>query len=857
SAGDDRLTGRIRLLEDSNRDGVFDTSTVFADNLTRPSSVACARGGVFVAGPTQLLFALDQDNNGIADLQRPLVAFQYTSPPEHPHRFPRALCWGPDRRIHLALPGRDAEVSNLTTPNRPAVKVWLGGLSFNPLTMELREEAGGDASGISFDDAGRKFLCTPSTSLAVGMLTGAELWRNPFGPPMPSSAALVPAPQGGAPLDCLIYRGNLYSTNLQGQAFLADPVQRTISLVTLKEGMFHPQGAGPNGPSPVTLVTSRDPSFRPMHLTVGPDDAIYVADLAREVYPGGKPPRADPENPERKASGRIWRLAPMTESIPVNIPPDLTNVVDLATALGSSNSWVRATAARLLLGYHQTNTAPILRSVLTRAKWPVARLEALRSLEACGGTTFRDLAQALADKDPTVRMAAVDLIPQRIQDGRVSDALWASLQHLSSDPSPEVRLRVALVLGSVRFPSPRYLLSAIRARNPGEEWIQRALLTASPENLAGLFIKMIGEPNMEVAQPGHDLLQQLALSIGLAGRRGDVSDCLRAMLDMNLDRDVSYPLVSAFGAGANGRGSTLPDSDEARYWVSIAYAALNVAVSGGDDQLRAEAVKVVAACIGPQFEADDYLLVLFTPRLPLPMQIPVIRALAARGSDRDYEALTQRWHLWEAREQLATLNALLEREAGAEALLRALEDGRIPMNALTSVHINLLRFSSSSEVRARAERMFGSTQPDRGRLLGNFLGALELQGSETRGRDLFAMQCSSCHQANATGVGPAPETMEQKSALHLLAGLLDPSREIAPHHATTILRLRDGRTVWGVADERNPLVIDLRTDAGPQRYLKSAVENMEQTDWSLMPDNIGAGLTRQDIADLLAYLRAP
>jgi putative heme-binding domain-containing protein len=235
----------------------------------------------------------------------------------------------------------------------------------------------------------------------------------------------------------------------------------------------------------------------------------------------------------------------------------------------------------------------------------------------------------------------------------------------------------------------------------------------------------------------------------------------------------------------------------------------------------------------------------------------VIRALAARGSDRGYEALTQRWHLWEAREQLATLNALLEREAGAEALLRALEDGRIPMNALTSVHINLLRFSSSSEVRARAERMFGSTQPDRGRLLGNFLGALELQGSETRGRDLFAMQCSSCHQANATGVGPAPETMEQKSALHLLAGLLDPSREIAPHHATTILRLRDGRTVWGVADERNPLVIDLRTDAGPQRYLKSAVENMEQTDWSLMPDNIGAGLTRQDIADLLAYLRAP
>jgi len=35
----------------------------------------------------------------------------------------------------------------------------------------------------------------------------------------------------------------------------------------------------------------------------------------------------------------------------------------------------------------------------------------------------------------------------------------------------------------------------------------------------------------------------------------------------------------------------------------------------------------------------------------------------------------------------------------------------------------------------------------------------------------------------------------------------------------------------------------------------SAVETREQTEWSLMPDNISAGLTRQDIADLLAYLQ--
>lgn len=170
------------------------------------------------------------------------------------------------------------------------------------------------------------------------------------------------------------------------------------------------------------------------------------------------------------------------------------------------------------------------------------------------------------------------------------------------------------------------------------------------------------------------------------------------------------------------------------------------------------------------------------------------------------------------------------------------------------MHINLLRSSRRPEVRARAEQIFGTESPDRDELLARYIGALDLQGSAGRGRTLFTTQCSYCHQPDRAGLGPAPETMRHKSGLQLLAGLLDPSREIAPRHETTILRLRDGRTVWGVAEEPNELVIYLQTDTGARRYLKSAVENISQPSWSLMPDNMGAGLTGQDIADLAASL---
>src|SRR5262245_1709773 len=39
-------SGRVRLLEDTDGDGIFDKSTIFLDNLHWPSAVCCYDGGV-------------------------------------------------------------------------------------------------------------------------------------------------------------------------------------------------------------------------------------------------------------------------------------------------------------------------------------------------------------------------------------------------------------------------------------------------------------------------------------------------------------------------------------------------------------------------------------------------------------------------------------------------------------------------------------------------------------------------------------------------------------------------------------------------------------------------------------------
>src|SRR5436305_12920528 len=45
----DQPIGRIRLLEDTDGDGVFDKATIFAEGFSWPTGVACWKGGVFVA----------------------------------------------------------------------------------------------------------------------------------------------------------------------------------------------------------------------------------------------------------------------------------------------------------------------------------------------------------------------------------------------------------------------------------------------------------------------------------------------------------------------------------------------------------------------------------------------------------------------------------------------------------------------------------------------------------------------------------------------------------------------------------------------------------------------------------------
>ncbi len=74
-----QLPNFIRLLEDTDRDGRFDKSTIFADKMTLPQGALWHDGALYVASPPNIWRLEDTDNDGVADRREVLVGrFGYT-----------------------------------------------------------------------------------------------------------------------------------------------------------------------------------------------------------------------------------------------------------------------------------------------------------------------------------------------------------------------------------------------------------------------------------------------------------------------------------------------------------------------------------------------------------------------------------------------------------------------------------------------------------------------------------------------------------------------------------------------------------------------------------------------------------
>src|SRR5690606_23424512 len=91
----------------------------------------------------------------------------------------------------------------------------------------------------------------------------------------------------------------------------------------------------------------------------------------------------------------------------------------------------------------------------------------------------------------------------------------------------------------------------------------------------------------------------------------------------------------------------------------------------------------------------------------------------------------------------------------------------------------------------------------------------------------------------------------------LLGNILEPSRELTAGYPTGLVETRNGETISGILSNETPAGLTLRLLGGVERIVRrSEVAKVERPAHSLMPDGLEAGLSEQDMADLLAFLTA-
>ncbi len=890
--------GRIRLLEDTDGDGRFDKSTVFADNLPWPTAVICYGGGIFVGASPDIIWLKDTNGDGKAD-ERNVVFTGFGSGVTrlNVQALINSFNWGLDNRIHGATGPNGGNAVRATATNAPPALDLRGkDFSFEPRSLRIQPETGGGQYGLSFDSVGRKFVCSNSDHLQMLMYELRHGIRNPqlaMPGPRISIAADGPAAEvfrispdepwriirtrwrvsgvvpgmveGGGRVSgyftgatgATIYRGDAYGLEFVDNAFIGDAGGNLVHRKVLVPNGVALTGKRPADEQNSEFIASRDTWFRPVHFQNGPDGCLYIADMYREVI---EHPWSIPEAIKKHIDlnsgndrGRIYRVVPEGFKQPAR-PQLATATTSLLVAnLASPNGWTRDTAARLLYERQDRRAVPELEKLL-RSRSMHGRLHALYTLQGLISLESRHVLAALGDPEERVREHAVKLAEPLLSNSRTGGgALVDKLLAMTGDLSPRVRYQLAFTLGEVRHANQPRALAEIIRRDVDIAWTQWAVLSALNNGLGEVFTTLIHDRHFRSSVASAEFLRKL---VELIGARNNAAE-IRSVLEFAIKPDPAAPvavLVRALGDGAARAGTTLAAVDKLSHLKGIFAAAAQTAENPkASEAARIQAVQLLAMT---SFAESGTKLARLLDAPQDPVRLAAMGALARFSSPEVGSEILKRWADFSPRVRTEALAVLLTRADRSLAVLHALQTGTIKTADISAAQVKALRASRDPAVSALAAKVF-VPEAKAAEVLKTFQPALAMAGDAQRGKTVFLERCVACHRAGQDGFALGPDFVTVKTAGKdkLLASIIDPNAEVAPQFIAFQVDTRDDESYTAIIGNETPGNVTLRMANGQEVNLpRTKVKAMKSSGQSLMPEGLANGLTPQSMADLIEFI---
>ncbi len=806
---------RIRILEDTDHDGKADKSTLFAEQLSIPTSLIFANGGVIVHQAPETLFLKDTNGDDVADERK--VLFRGWSSADT-HAGPSNLHYGLDNWLYFmagyagfrgTVGGEDLDFRTGFVRMKP-----------DGSKMEFLRNTNNNSWGIGLSEEGVLFGSTangnPSEYMSIanrhyenvrgwssGVLTG--IGGNPKFRAITEKVRQVDH-HGGytAAAGHALYTARNYPKEYWNRtAFVAEPTGHLLATFEID-----PEGANYRSKQSFNLAVSEDEWTSPTMGEVGPDGNVWMLDWYNYIVQHNPTPAGFStgkgnayETPLRdKIHGRIYRIVSRENPGELSFTLKDATPEKLVATLQNSNLFWRQHAQRLLVERGNKDVVPALLELLNSSKSDaiglnVGAMHALWTL--VGLDAAKDelpnaaLVKALGNPSAGVRRNALLALPATKESAN-------QMIGLLGDSNGQVRL--AAFLGLADHPATDKAAAALVKAladpiNTKDKWLPDALTAAAakqegsflmawllqngPEDEAGLVdeasTKVItvvsehvarGNPSaenasalvvaLEKAQPARTALVLKGFIKGWpAGKVAFDPAAEKALINL-VDKLPATARVDLIRLGDRWRVASL---------LAFTEKLMGDLLKVIKDEKKPNGERMVAAGQAIDFHRDDISLAktvlgLISPRSDADFALEVLevvgRSEAAIAKDL-LEASTG----WSPAIRGVAMRLLAQRPAWTPTLLDACEVGTV---RITDLPLDQQRAMANhpnrriaSRTKALLEKGGGLPNADRQKVIDGLASTTKTTGDALRGKAVYLQHCAKCHLHNqVTGVGVPP-----------------------------------------------------------------------------------------------------
>jgi putative membrane-bound dehydrogenase-like protein len=893
--------GRIRFLEDRDGDGRYDASTLFLDGLRYPNGVMPWRKGILVTCAPEIFYAEDTDGDGRADLRKPLYRGFGEGNPQH---RVNGLRWGLDNWVYCANGDSGGGIESLITGD----KVNIGGRDFRIRPEEglIEAQTGQTQFMRERDDWGNWFGNSNANPMYHFALDDHYLRRNPHVAP-PDPRVQVSLAPGAAPVfpvsrtlprfndqnaanrftsacSAIIYRDNLFGPAFAGNSFVSEPVHNLVHReVVFADGFtFHSRRADDEGHS--EFLASSDNFFRPTMNRVGPDGALWVADMYRQVieHPEWIPKEAQARYDLRAGAdkGRIYRIFPVGV-VPRPLPRlDKLDTRGLVAALDSPSGWQRDMVQQLVIERNDRAAVPALKEMLCNSGLPpVTRLHALCTLDGLKAVDA-DLLRQTCGFHPGIDRHVVRLSEPFLDQ---SPELAKAIVGLVETDNPQLLMQIAYSLGEWHSADAGRALGRLAQRLTGEKagdalasrtgnaYFHAAILSSvSRDNLPGLA-ETVFQPSSESAGLEDSVRQVAMLAVVMN------SDAALAPLARSIsETDQGLPGISAgklailegLFDGLNRRQlnlkqliSTAPEAARVSLTrIGHLFEAAREAARAADspEELRLRAIRLLGRYDDERAADIKTLAELLSPQTPAALQSAAVAALAGTGAPEVPKRLLAGWSGYGPDLRGQVVDVLTARDVWLREFLAEIEAQHVAASAVDAARRQRILEHPDEATRRVAENLFaGAVNKDREEVVDRYREATKLAASADRGAAVFKKSCSACHRLADVGhvVGPDLSALTDRSPQAMLTAIFDPNRAVEAKFLNYTAVTGGGVTYAGIlTSETGNSITLLAADGKEISILRTDLDGLASSNKSLMPEGLEKDLSPQDVADLLSYL---